>query len=280
VRFRAADVDRADGQARLLQSAEKALNRATVSAAEAEAIERATLAALPPRRLIEDDGWLLAENLGAIARINSALPLAPGRDPLADKIDRALGFYASAGLRPAIRVSPFAGPAGVAEALADRGFAPEERTVVMTAPADAVTARLAHVEPADPVGAPGQAWDALFQSPGVDPAKAAARLATLARGEGACFAQSCVDGRVVAVGVASVSGPWAGLHGMRTAADRRRQGHARAVLAALVAAVRQAGSTRLFLQAEADNPPALMLYAGLGFTQAYDYAYWRPPLQT
>lgn len=247
-----------------------------LTAADVEAIERATLAALPPLRLAEDDGWLLAENAGAVSRVNSVLPLRAGADPLSGKIERACAFYRAAGLPPAFRVSPWSQPQGLEAALQALGFSPHMRTLVMVASAEGVAARLSDVVSADRVAAPDEGWSALFLGPGVDPAEGAARLSTLARGRGAVFARRLEGETTVAVGAAGVREGWAGLHGMRTAADHRRRGHASAVVAALVAGARRAGAERLFLQVEALNAGAIALYQRLGFVQAYDYSYWRP----
>ncbi|MBS0298266.1 MAG: GNAT family N-acetyltransferase [Proteobacteria bacterium] len=256
--------------------AEEAALTALLSAADVEAIERATLAALPPLRLVADDGWLLAENAGAVSRVNSVLPLSAGADPLGKKIERACAFYAAAGLPPAFRVSPWSAPQALASALEAMGFAPNMRTSVMVASAEAVAERLTNATPAEQVAAPDEGWAALFLGPGVDPAEGSARLATLARGQGAVFARRREGEATVAVGAAGVRDGWAGLHGMRTASDHRRRGHASAVVAALVAGARRAGAERLFLQVEAVNAGAIALYERLGFVEAYDYSYWRP----
>jgi GNAT superfamily N-acetyltransferase len=257
-------------------SAEEAALSDPLSPADVEAIERATLAALPPLRLVEDDGWLLAENAGAVSRVNSVLPLAAGVDALSTKIERACAFYAAAGLPPAFRVSPWSQPSGLVAALEARGFAPNMRTLVMAAPAEAVMTRLTNTAPAERVETPDPGWAALFLGQGVDPAEGAARLATLSRGQGALFARIRDGDATVAVGAAGVRHGWAGLHGMRTAPDYRRRGYASAVVAALVHAATEVGARRLFLQVEAPNAGAIALYERLGFVQAYDYSYWRP----
>jgi ribosomal protein S18 acetylase RimI-like enzyme len=82
------------------------------------------------------------------------------------------------------------------------------------------------------------------------------------------------DGRVAAVGVMSFDHRWAGVHGMRTAPDRRRQGLASRVLAALGREAQARGVGRVFLQVEEANP-ARILYRQAGFTQAWRYHYWR-----
>ncbi|MBC6980683.1 GNAT family N-acetyltransferase [Caulobacter sp. 17J80-11] len=247
-----------------------------ITAADIEAIERATLAALPPRTLVEDDGWLLAANDGAIGRVNSVVPLDQGRDLLAAKLERAFAFYADAGLPPAFRVSRFSGP-DLETALSARGLRPEQPTAVMIADTGAVAAALAGVAPAERVGTPDEAWRAVFLGAGFDPVEGARRAATLVRAADAAFAQVRSDGETVAIGALGFGAGWAGIHGMRTAQAHRRRGLALQVLSTLVAAAAERGVERLFLQVEEANAVARALYARLGFVDAYRYSYWRPP---
>ncbi|WP_297693850.1 N-acetyltransferase [Phenylobacterium sp.] len=48
----------------------------------------------------------------------------------------------------------------------------------------------------------------------------------------------------------------------------RRRGVAKALMEAALAAARRAGAKAAFLEVAVDNPPAVALYAGLGFRQA------------
>jgi GNAT superfamily N-acetyltransferase len=246
-----------------------------ISAKDAEAIERATLAALPPLVLEEDDGWLLAANEGAIGRANSVTPLAAGADRLDAKIERALAFYARADLPPSFRLSPFSGPEALAGALAERGFAPQEPTLVMTAEAAKAATVAAPGITVELIAEPDDAWRALFLGDG-DPVRGAKRAGTLARGRGMSFARLRIGDETVAVGAVGVHGAWAGIHGMRTAARHRRRGYGRAVLLCLIAEARRPGAERLFLQVEAGNISARTIYAAAGFAEAYGYSYWRP----
>jgi GNAT superfamily N-acetyltransferase len=88
------------------------------------------------------------------------------------------------------------------------------------------------------------------------------------------FAVVEIDGEPVAIGGMAVEGDWAGVFGMRTLAAHRRKGLARDILEALFATARQAGASRGYLQVEADNAPAVTLYEGFGFREAYRYRYW------
>ncbi len=247
-----------------------------VAAEDVEAIERATFRALPPRRLVEDDGWLLAANGGAIGRCNSVVPLRAGRRPLLEKIQKAKAFYQAEGLRPVFRVGDVAEPPELQRTLASFGFAPHKPSLVMMGPLDEALNVLCKHERGALIGKPDEGWTSLFVGSAVDPLEGVARAATVARGEGSLFAQVAIEGRAAAIGAAGVDGEWAGVHGMRTAADHRRKGLAMQVLAALLEGARHAGATRLFLSVEAENAPAITLYERLGLTTAWRYAYWRP----
>ena len=75
---------------------------------------------------------------------------------------------------------------------------------------------------------------------------------------------------------ASFGHGWLGVHGMRTSAEGRGQGLEGRILRAMAAEASRRGVTRVFLQVDANNPPALALYRRAGFAMAWPYAYWRP----
>lgn len=248
-----------------------------ISAADARAIERATLAAVPPRELLDDDGWLLAANAGAIGRANSVTPLLAGVDDLDAKIDRAIAFYRQRGLTPTFRVSPFARPEGLAARLAARGFKADEETAVETADVEDVLAAGAPAHEVRRDTAPSAEWLAVFLSASAEPeALQRLRLETLRRATQSAFYSVEREGVILAVGVGAVDeSGWAGMHGMRTTPGARRQGCARAIVLAAARSAQAQGAGRLYLQVETNNAPARALYGQLGFAQAYSYAYWR-----
>ena len=258
----------------LLVALPPAPSRRVIAAEDAEAIERATLRALPPRVLETDDGWLLCANDGVISRANSVVPFGDGLDRLDAKIDRAITFYDRQGLKPAFRVSPFSRPSDLSEALAARGFTPGMTTQVMTMPNEGHDNRalsVALTSSTDP------SWRALFIAPGFGASEADIRIETLSRGEGTRFASLAANGEVVAIGAGSLSGAWVGVHGMRTKAEHRGIGYAAAILYRLLADARDRGAERAFLQVEESNRDAMRLYERLGFSAAYAYDYWRRP---
>jgi ribosomal protein S18 acetylase RimI-like enzyme len=242
-----------------------------MDAAEIEALERSIVAAVAPPRTVEFEGWLAPLDDGSIGRAKSAVPLSHAAD--ARWLDAIEAAYADAGLNAGFRVAESDGLAAVREDLMRRGYAPRTPTIMKTGTAAGMAALSG--APGEVLARPDAAWLATFSGEGFDPAESAQRLKNLTRSPGAVFgAVRDPDGRVAAVGVMSFDGRWAGVHGMRTAPDRRRQGLASRVLAALGREAQARGVGRVFLQVEEANP-ARILYRRAGFTQAWRYHYWR-----
>lgn len=80
----------------------------------------------------------------------------------------------------------------------------------------------------------------------------------------------------LASGYASFHEDWVGLGGLVVEPAHRRRGLGLAVVDALVSWGAERGATTVFLQALADNEPALALYDGLGFRTHHRYRYLVP----
>jgi N-acetylglutamate synthase len=240
---------------------------------DTEAIERATLAAVPPQRLEVCEGWLLGLDDGTVGRAHSAVPLR--HEAPADALVRVIeARYAAAGLRPCLRVPQ--GPAfdDLRERLRAAGYVARKPTLVQVAELPLPVTSDAQVALATSADAP---WEALFLGEGFDPVDGASRLGILRRSRESLFASVRREGRAVAVGAACFSHGWCGVHGMRTAPAARRQGLAAAILHAFAREARVRGLARMFLQVERENVAAQSVYARLGFTTAWSYAYWQKP---
>jgi ribosomal-protein-alanine N-acetyltransferase len=72
-------------------------------------------------------------------------------------------------------------------------------------------------------------------------------------------------GRVIGYAIMSVAAGEAHLLNLCVAADVRRTGHGRRLLAAVVHRARNAGAERMHLEVRPSNTAALALYAGTGF---------------
>lgn len=230
--------------------------------------------AWPAERAAQIGGWRLHAANGFSGRANCCWPLAAPDRPEDEAIAQVEAWYADKGL-PALFIMPEVEPLEpLRRRLEARGYRPIKPTLVMAGPLS--EGDFAQVRVSDQVD---DGFQALFAQVQGDPADAAERIGTLQRiAQPRAFA-SVLDHdeagvRTVAIGASAVEGDWAGIFGMRTAPDHRRRGLARAVIAALADAARAAGARRAYLQVEADNAPAIILYRALGFETAYRYRYW------
>ncbi|MBA4012306.1 MAG: GNAT family N-acetyltransferase [Phenylobacterium sp.] len=241
--------------------------------ADVEAIERATVAAVAPREVLEIGGWLVALNDGTIRRAASAVPLSHelAADPRV--IGQIEAAYAERGLTPAFRIADEPGLEAVRAELARRGYGFEQPTLVKVGGAAGMIAA-ARGEAASVASAPDAGWARVFTSEGFDEADGRNRVAALTRSPDAVYGGIAEGDLTLAVGVAAFGHGWASVHGMRTDASRRGEGLAGRVLAGLAGAAQARGLERVFLQVEEANAGARSLYRRAGFAKAWRYFYW------
>lgn len=245
----------------------------SVSAEDIAAIERATIAAVSPAEVEPFGDWLLAFDGGTIGRAKSAVPL---RHDCCDPADVAEieARYRARGLAPVFRMADDPRLEPLIRELRGKGYAEHQSTLVQISTGAAMR-QASFATPAEIAPAPDPSWAAVFSGEGFDPVDAAHRASAFARASDALFASVREDGIAVAVGVAALSHGWAGVHGMRTARERRGEGLAGRVLAGMAEAALARGVDRVFLQVQEDNAPARALYRRAGFRTVWRYAYWR-----
>jgi GNAT superfamily N-acetyltransferase len=210
---------------------------------------------------------------GYTKRANSASWVAADGLDTGVVIARCEQLYRQAGLPAIFRLVERSETRSMDRALEEGGWRGIEPSLVMLADADC---RLAAVAPdADWALLPIAAWARLHaELAGQDPATARRHLELVSRIAGSCFpAVVRQDGETVACGLAVAEGPLLGFFDVLTAARHRGRGHARRLMAGQLAAARRTGVQRLYLQVVATNAPAIGLYRGLGFAEAYRYRY-------
>lgn len=224
-------------------------------------LERVAADAWPALEQVEVDGWRLRASAGVTRRANSALPLS---DAL--PVDAVVDFYRSRDLPPVVQVSDV----GTDQALAGRGWQRDVSVEVMTGPvpSGASTAAIADQ--------PSQAWLECWWS--VDGRGGPAQLEVARRmlaliAAPAAYVSVVRDGRTVAVGRGVAQEGQLGVFSMGVRPEARRQGLARAVLAALGTWGRGHGATAAYLQVFDGNVEARSLYASAGFGTAHLYHY-------
>ncbi len=244
-------------------------------AASYEELARVTARAWPPVESERLGDWELRAADGFTRRANSVLPLGDPGVPLDEALAHVRDWYAARDL-PAF-VQTATGAEGTQELLCAeleaRGWRREVSAEVWTG----ALAPLADRE------APGvrlsrtadEAWLGRYQRKGVG----GTALRVLGGGPSVWFATvpGAEGEEPAAIGRCVVDGRWAGFAAVEVAPERRRQGLAKAVMAALAGRALEEGASAAWLQVETDNAGARELYAGMGFGPHHAYHHYRRP---
>lgn len=245
---------------------------------ETEAIERATLDAVPPERAARMGRWLVNLDSGTVGRAHSAVPLDHTATD-ARAVQPIEAVYEQNGLGAVFRV-PAAKPfVAVRAELLARGYVRSKPTSVFTGRITRM-AGLSDGAQVQLLDKPDDGWRAVFLGEGFDPVDGASRVQIMERAQNAVFACVRVDGQTVAAGAGSFSHGWASVHGMRTLAPFRGQGLGSQILGAVAREAQRRDIERAFLQVESANTRAQTLYRRAGFALAWEYAYWARPRQS
>ena len=222
----------------------------------------------PPGQLLYD-GWLVRLAPGKAKRARSVNAVYPSRLALADKIAYCERLFARASLPALFRLTPFVEPAGLDAELERRGYGRFDDTAVeyTTLGADLPGGSAQPMELGPWVEAVGELRGSPAQHREAHRARLAGMPLTL-RPMGIVE-----DGRVVATGLAMIEDDCVGLFDIVTHEGARRRGHARSLVASLLADARSMGARHAYLQVQADNAAARSLYRDFGFTEQYVYWY-------
>lgn len=243
--------------------------------AEARRIEDLLLNATQPSQQQQYDGWLLRLAPNDVKRASSVIAAYGSSLPLDQKLDHCAGVYAEHGLPLIFRVTPFSKPAGLDEALAQRGFERFERTLCLSAslnaPPPALRVDLRFERPHL------RAWlEVAAELRGLTPERKQAEYERLFESTLPGFALlAWLGDEPVACGLTMVEDDYAGLFDICTAAGRRGQGIGTALTAELLRTARLHGAERAWLSVLDDNDAALRLYRRFAFQPVYDYWYRR-----
>ena len=220
------------------------LSHVPVRTSEIRALEHAAALAWPGVEQHWHRGWLLRAGRGVTSRANSAIPLDVSAQ-IAD-LPAIVEWYQKRELPAWIALPERLLP------IRAEGIKPARVMVRDLTDASAADVTLASVPDAD--------WLA-----GYDRHVPLDVLTSVVAGD-VTFASrpGCAVGRG-AVTTAPDDTRWLGISSIRTADEHRRQGHARAVCAALMSWGTATGAHRAYVQVEVTNEAAIALYTSLGF---------------
>jgi N-acetylglutamate synthase len=233
-------------------------------------VEEACLNACPAIRQVLFDGWLLRFSEGSrIRRNNSINPTRMALPASQERIAFCETMYRARGRPPLFRV-PEIGAFGLDHALDPRGYGWEGESITLLA--DLGGAR----HPPDPEivlsAQADAAWLAALsalQGQSQEERAAYARIVNLVTLP-AIFASLRHEGKIVSAAFVVLQDSLAVLESVVTDRGQRGKGLARRMLTAALAAAKARGAFSACLQVQADNTPAIALYAKLGFdTELY-----------
>ncbi|MFE9093861.1 GNAT family N-acetyltransferase [Streptomyces sp. NPDC007264] len=244
-------------------------------AASYEELARITDRAWPPVERERLGAWELRAASGFTRRANSVLPLGDPGLPLEEALAVVRRWYAARGLPAYVQAAT--GTQGTQERLCAELTAHGWTREVT---AELLVGTLAPVADRE---APGvtlsrtadAAWLARYRRKGMSEVA----LKVLSGGPSVWFATvpGAPGDPPAAIGRCVVDGRWAGFAAIEVDPARRRRGLASAVMAALARQALQEGASAAWLQVEADNEGARVLYAKLGFRVHHAYHHYREP---
>jgi ribosomal protein S18 acetylase RimI-like enzyme len=271
-------------------------------------IEELSLNAWPALQTILVDGWVLRFAGGYTRRANSVNPLYPSQDDLAGKVARCERLYRDRGLPVVFKLTAESCPPELDACLAERGYALDALTSVQRVdylPPNPLPAREGAPDSQRPAGewVPDSRlpWEAKgargvrFPDEGdvelteevteewFDAFCRASNLASQRRPiawqmlhaivSATAFAAIRHEDEVISCGFAVAQDGYVGFYDIVTDPRYRRRGLGEQLMAGLMRWGQAQGATTAYLQVMMNNPPALALYAKLGFDEAYRYWY-------
>jgi GNAT superfamily N-acetyltransferase len=240
---------------------------------EARRIEDLLLNATQPLDQLQYDGWLLRFSREDAKRARSVNPVYGSSRPLSEKIAHCENLYGDRGMPALFRLTPFAKPPGLDQALAQKGYERFDTSLVMSAdlqsPLPEVRAGLHFERPHL-----GKWLDIAAVMRDISPQRKQAEYQRLFEGTLPGFAVIALLGDTpVACGLTMVEEDYAGLFAVCTLDEYRNQGIGTALCAHLMQTAGLHGAGRCWLSVVAHNVSALRVYEKLGFSPIYEYWY-------
>jgi ribosomal protein S18 acetylase RimI-like enzyme len=243
-------------------------------------IEDASLNASAPPQQRWLDGWIVRYAPGKARRARCVNAVAAGRLPLPQKLQQVSELFAAADLPLVVRITRFTQPPQLDAELAALGYQQEGLTCVLAKPG----LRASQPEPLPS----GLHWaeldletfaDAVGRLRGSPPAHRQSHATRMGQSPVPVKAFAIRrDGslEVMACGQFTQEAEVVGLYDVFTHESLRGQGLASHLCERMLSISANSGADIGYLQVEASNHPARLVYARLGFQDGYKYHYREP----
>lgn len=244
----------------------------TIDRSLVRALENHSKNAWPAPEIVQVNGWEVRFAPGSRSRrVNCVTPMAPLAGKLEDTLALARKLCRERDLPCTLRVTPLGGQELAAWLTThDKGMTGDV-TSVQVAPLGGLPPAPTGVIVSDTLN---EQWLNGLAASGADQAERDLIGRLLARvTDPQAFACVVENGVPYAVGRTVAGHGLAGIFHIATAKNVRRQGHGRMIVNALMHWARERGAMRAYLQVVAANEPAISLYRGFSFREAYRYDY-------
>lgn len=240
-----------------------------------EAIERATLDAVAPAKVLIHGDWLVPIDQTTIGRATSAVPLRHKQLPVSD-IEAVEKLFKENNKVARFRVADVASLASIGQHLDGQGYQPYQPTLTQTINLQDLTG-ISQIIPGYKVLTSNEAtpsWRSIYLSEDFDPVDGANRVRALSRSRFITYVWVMSDHGPLAAGTLSMSHQWLGFHGIRTLRVARGRGLAGLMMSKMAEIGISEGCSRAYLQVDEGNQSAVSLYRKLGFRTSWRYHYW------
>jgi GNAT superfamily N-acetyltransferase len=243
------------------------------SPAELREIQERAVRAQPIEHTEYAGGWRIGRTASDSWWHGSVIPHGEPADLPAHvaSVERA---YAAWGRRVSFQISPGICPDGLDGLLAARGYRRVGPILLQCAAASEVLAALDPIPLETRVDrTPHDDWLAVLSRVQGRAASRADRANLERLALPSAYASIRLGGRTIGVARAVADSGWTGVFALAVLPEARGRGAGRELIRVLAAWAEAQGMPNLYLQVEAENAPALALYAKAGFTEALTYHY-------
>jgi N-acetylglutamate synthase len=236
-------------------------------------VEELGLNAWQPLQTLMYDGWVLRFANGYTKRANSVNPIYESQLKVADKIEQCERLYRARKLDVVFKMTGMTQPVNLDKQLEARGYRHDSLTSVQLADLIGVDARVDNSIVF--TQSLTDAWLTDFMRLSNVNANRQATLKQMLSGSPLLngFFALRRDEQTIACGLGVVQNEFVGLFDIVTDANFRNQGHGQQLVKNILAWGKANGARTAYLQVMLNNPPALRLYAKLGFKEIYQYWY-------
>jgi GNAT superfamily N-acetyltransferase len=219
------------------------------------------------------DGWVIRFANGYTKRANSVNPLYSSTIDIEEKLGFCENLYREKNLPVVFKLTPAVYPHDLDERLAERGYQKDSLTSVQTV--DLELSDLQVPSPAELQESLSDNWlgDFCAMSAISAPHEETLRQILMNIVPRHCFVSLTSNSRVVACGLGVLQSGYIGLFDIVTDPAFRKRGYGQQVVTSILAWGKGNGAKMAYLQVMLHNPPALQMYAKLGFREQYQYWY-------